>query len=98
MNFVAQPATRLFRIAYLLDSFPSLSETFVLNQITGLIARGHEVDIYANRPDPSIATPEDVQRYDLLERTHYRPNRPGNPVIRALKGVRLIAAGVGRAP
>ncbi|MEN9519388.1 MAG: hypothetical protein RLZZ381_1976, partial [Cyanobacteriota bacterium] len=34
------------RIAFLVDQFPSLSETFILNQITGLIDRGHEIDIY----------------------------------------------------
>ena len=39
------------KIAFLVDSFPSISETFILNQITGLIDRGHEVDIYATRPE-----------------------------------------------
>ena len=34
------------RIAFLVNNFPMLSETFVLNQITGLLDRGHEVDIY----------------------------------------------------
>ena len=35
------------KIAFIVGEFPILSETFILNQITGLIARGHEVDIYA---------------------------------------------------
>ncbi|BAZ46575.1 glycosyl transferase, group 1 family protein [Chondrocystis sp. NIES-4102] len=37
------------RIAFIVDQFPTLSETFILNQITGLIDRGHEVDIYCDR-------------------------------------------------
>ena len=35
------------RIAFLLKKFPVLSETFILNQITGLMSLGHEVDIFA---------------------------------------------------
>lgn len=59
------------RIAFVLGTFPSLSETFVLNQITGLIDRGHEVDIYAEQPGgPSEAHP-DVLAYDLLPRTRF---------------------------
>jgi hypothetical protein len=34
---------------YCRSEFPKLSETFILNQITGLIDRGHEVHIYATR-------------------------------------------------
>jgi colanic acid/amylovoran biosynthesis glycosyltransferase len=29
-----------------LSSFPQISETFILNQITGLLDLGHEVDIF----------------------------------------------------
>jgi colanic acid/amylovoran biosynthesis glycosyltransferase len=59
------------RIAFLLGTFPSLSETFVLNQITGLIDRGHEIDIYAEQPGgPSEAHP-DVLAYGLLPRTRF---------------------------
>ena len=34
------------RTAHLIGVFPKLSETFILNQLTGLIDRGHEVDIF----------------------------------------------------
>jgi len=37
------------KVAHIIDEFPVLSETFVLNQITGLLDRGHEVDIFVNR-------------------------------------------------
>ena len=29
-------------IAFIVSEFPRLSETFIMNQITGLIDRGHE--------------------------------------------------------
>ena len=43
-------ARRPLRIAYVVGEFPSVSETFVLNQITGLMERGHHVDVWADRP------------------------------------------------
>jgi colanic acid/amylovoran biosynthesis glycosyltransferase len=36
------------KIAFIMNSFPTISETFILNQITGLIDKGHEVYIFAN--------------------------------------------------
>ncbi len=35
------------RLAYIIPSFPATTETFVVNQITDMIDRGHEVKIYA---------------------------------------------------
>jgi len=35
------------KIAFIVEQFPTLSETFTLNQITGLIDLGHDVDINA---------------------------------------------------
>jgi len=60
------------RIAMFLDSFPAVSETFILRQITGLIDQGHEVDIYAQAraEDDSPVHPEVVE-YGLLGRTTY---------------------------
>ncbi|MDY7022580.1 MAG: colanic acid biosynthesis glycosyltransferase WcaL, partial [Cyanobacteriota bacterium] len=40
------------RIAFLVWQFPVLSEVFIVNQITGLIDRGHEVDIFAIQGSP----------------------------------------------
>jgi colanic acid/amylovoran biosynthesis glycosyltransferase len=65
------------RIAVVVTSFPSLSQTFVLGQITGLIDRGHEVDIYAAASEPEVAGAEHavVSEYGLMERTRYQPAR-----------------------
>jgi colanic acid/amylovoran biosynthesis glycosyltransferase len=66
------------KIAIIAGQFPVLSETFILNQITGLIARGHEVDIYASQPNDSSKIHPDVEKYQLLKRTYYIPPTPGN--------------------
>ncbi len=57
------------RIAFIVGAFPVISETFILNQITGLIDRGHDVDIYA-RSIRHLETPHpQINRYRLLDRT-----------------------------
>jgi len=59
------------RIAMVVSGFPVLSETFVLDQITGLIDLGHDVQVFSlGRPEGEKVHP-DVARYDLLARTHY---------------------------
>jgi len=79
----------MMRIAFLVGQFPALSETFILNQITGLIDRGHEVDIFASgkRNDPKVQP--DVEKYGLLSRTYYR-HMPTNKVWRVIKAIGLI--------
>src|SRR5688572_28669907 len=56
---------RAVKIAFVLGQFPSLSETFVLNQITGLIDRGQQVSIFAERAPADPETHPDVERYGL---------------------------------
>ncbi len=65
------------RIAYIPGLFPMLSETPVLNQITGLIKRGHEVDIFGDRPRTPGPYHPSIDRYDLFPRAHWvRPSPP----------------------
>ena len=59
------------RIAFFLYEFPVLSETFVLNQITGLIDLGHDVAILAERRGTDAFEHPDIGRYRLRERTRY---------------------------
>jgi len=42
------------KIAFIVNEFPSLSQTFALNQIAGLIDRGHDVDIFAEEEKSDI--------------------------------------------
>ncbi len=81
------------RILFIVGSFPALSETFILNQITGLIDRGHEVDIYSlNRPENTSKVHPDVESYRLLERTYYAPERAKNSSLRLLQACGLLLA------
>ncbi len=77
------------KIAFFVTHFPAPSTNFILDQITGLIDRGHEVDIIANLPgDPTVVHP-DVKRYHLLDRVCYwQVSR--NPVRHVLNGLRLL--------
>lgn len=59
------------RIAFLLGEFPALSETFVLDQLTALIDRGHSVSIFAERTSRDEAVHPAVTEYGLLARTRY---------------------------
>jgi colanic acid/amylovoran biosynthesis glycosyltransferase len=59
------------RIALIVDSFPVLSETFILGQVVELIKRGHDVQLFARCKPPEAPIHQDVRRYNLVKRTHY---------------------------
>ncbi len=59
------------RILFIVQHFPCLSETFVLNQITGLIDAGHDVRIYALGKADAPVLHEDIIKYNLIEKTFY---------------------------
>lgn len=74
------------KIGIIVNVFPAISETFILNQITGLLDLGHEVTIHSNnRPSSSLFHPE-VDQYHLLEKTIY-----AKPWIRS-KALRIVDA------
>ena len=59
------------RVAFLLSRFPVRSQTFVSNQITGLLARGVDVEILAGNPsEPMLGSDLAVER-GLLARTRW---------------------------
>lgn len=78
------------KIAFIVEIFPSLSQTFVLNQIVDLIERGHEVDIYAEIRGDSHKIHPDVEKYHLLERTYYQPQVPADHAQRLRNGAVLF--------
>jgi colanic acid/amylovoran biosynthesis glycosyltransferase len=84
------------KIAFLVTHFPRLSETFILNQITGLIDHGHEIDIYADEPGGETRIHEDIKKYDLLSRAFYygeaTRNIPANKIARIKKSFFLLNA------
>ena len=84
------------RVAWLTALFPVLSEIPFLNQVVGLIERGHDIDIYADGPQPGGAFHPDVERLGLQARTRYPIRWPAGGVARWREAARLIAAHRGR--
>lgn len=85
------------KIAFIVTFFPALSETFILNQITGLIERGHEVDIYADDSRKELKTHPDVEKFSLINKTYYN-KIPANNFLRLLNGIRLLLANFHKSP
>ncbi|MDR4506260.1 MAG: glycosyltransferase [Candidatus Scalindua sp.] len=92
------------KIAFIVDAFPCLSETFILNQITGLIDRGHDVDIFANGPRNDTMIHADIERYNLLNRTFYFSHgtsyqtMPKNICVRIIKAIILVITNFHKKP
>ncbi len=64
------------RVAFVVGRFPALSQTFIENQITGLIDRGLEVEVFSVRASEDGKVHEDVVRYRLEDRCHYFATDP----------------------
>jgi len=86
------------KIAFIVATFPTLSETFILNQITGLLDLGHNVQIFALTNPNEGKIHREVRDYALIERTHYIPSIPKNKVKRAYKALQLIIMNIYRDP
>jgi colanic acid/amylovoran biosynthesis glycosyltransferase len=73
----------------------------VLSQITGLLDRGHAVDIYAAGPEPGREGSEehpDVARYGMRALVRYRPAMPTGRLRRALGAIPVTARHYRREP
>ena len=64
-------------MAMFVGSFPVVSETFIVRQITGLIDLGHEVDIYADtQAEAGAPIHAEIAKYRLPERTTFMEMPP----------------------
>ncbi|MGD1872009.1 MAG: glycosyltransferase [Mastigocoleus sp.] len=86
------------RIAFIVEKFPVLSETFILSQITGLIKRGHQVHIYSHYCNDQKKVHEDVHKFHLLQYTYYSPRFPKDYFRRFIKALGLILIYFPQAP
>lgn len=88
------------KVAFIVTQFPAISETFVLRQITGLLERGHEVDIFASNPGNDPVRHPDVDRYGLLNRTYYMNDCACSQALplRLIKRLSLIVKNFHKAP
>ena len=84
------------KIAYFVDCFPRISETFVLAQITGMMDRGHEVKIITNQLVRADIQHHFVEQYQLYEKTVVIPWVPRKPVKRIVPAMRGLADAIKR--
>jgi colanic acid/amylovoran biosynthesis glycosyltransferase len=83
------------RVAFLTALFPVLSEIPFLNQIVGLIERGHQVDVYADAPQQGGPFHPDVDRLGLQALTRYPLRWPMDRVARWRAAAGVVLAGRG---
>jgi colanic acid/amylovoran biosynthesis glycosyltransferase len=73
-SLLAQKAHKktAMKILMIVGSFPVIHDICVLNQITGLIDRGHDVHIFAFSKGDYINVQKDVIQYDLINKTTFK--------------------------
>ncbi len=79
------------RIAVVVGAFPTVSETFVLSQVTGLLDRGHEVRIYATRSGRPAAIHDEILSYRLMDLVRYSAWLPGHHPHRLVVALPIVA-------
>ncbi len=79
------------RIAVVVGAFPTVSETFVLNQVTGLIDRGHDVRIFAARSGRPAAIHDEIISYRLMNLVRYSAWLPEHHPHRLLVALPHVA-------
>lgn len=76
------------KIAIFVKHFPKLSETFILNQITGLIELGHDTKIFAIKKNKEGKLHQDILKYSLLDKVYYFS--PQNKIARFFRAILLV--------
>lgn len=59
------------RIGVMPNIFPKLSKTFILDQLTGMLDRGHDVSVFPSRPADEPVRHPAIDAYALDERTTF---------------------------
>ena len=77
------------KVVFILGEFPKISETFILNLITGLIDLGIDIELIALQRSNDKKVHADVIKYDLMKKVYYL-NVPKNKFIRFLKALPII--------
>ncbi|KGL37379.1 colanic acid biosynthesis glycosyltransferase WcaL [Listeria sp. SHR_NRA_18] len=70
------------KVLFFVTEFPTLSETFILNQMTGAIDLGHDITILALKKGNTTQMHADVTAYGLLDKVVYvdLPDQKGKRV------------------
>jgi colanic acid/amylovoran biosynthesis glycosyltransferase len=70
--FYLNAAIKPMKILMVVGTFPVIHDICILNQITGLLDRGHDVRIFAFSKGDCINVQEDVVKYNLVNRTVFK--------------------------
>jgi colanic acid/amylovoran biosynthesis glycosyltransferase len=77
---------RKLKVAFVVGAFPKLSETFILDQVTGLLDRGCEVEIFAEVPERKENLHPEAVAYKVMDRTFFADQGiPGQRLVRAIE-------------
>ena len=71
ISFYSLAEKKKLNILVVVGHFPVVSEVFVLNQVTGLIDRGHNVELFALGKSSNSVMHYAVVKYDLLNKITY---------------------------
>jgi colanic acid/amylovoran biosynthesis glycosyltransferase len=85
-------------ICVIVGSFPTLSETFILNQLTGFLEQGHTLRIFAGVRSDDVIVHEDVIRAGLLNHVRFHNDKPGGKFTRVFEFLGRFPAALLRAP
>ncbi|WP_310992298.1 glycosyltransferase family 4 protein [Aequorivita marina] len=77
-------------IAIVVGAFPTVSETFIVNQITSLIDEGHSVKILASKKGSTAIVHNKITAYNLLDYVEYKEKPVYNKAKRLYGFVKLI--------
>src|SRR4051812_28632561 len=73
------------RVAFIVRAFPTLSETFIINQIADLLDQGVEVEIFSFRRGDMVEISQRYYDYGLGKRVRYL-DEPKGRTLRILAG------------
>lgn len=71
ISYTIEISHKPLKILFIIPVFPKFNQTFILNQITGLLDKGHDISILA-RSKASTPLPPELEPYDLEEKIFYK--------------------------
>ncbi|WP_347372872.1 glycosyltransferase [Aequorivita sp. Q41] len=66
----------LKHIAFVVKYFPTVSETFIINQINAVIDKGFQVSLFAYKQVDNVVIQESINLHGLLNKVHYFKKPP----------------------
>jgi len=85
------------KIGFIVSSFPELSQTFILNQVTGIIDSGNDLRIFSLKHSEQNMVHPEVEKYGLKDKVIYI-EVPKNKIRRILKALNIIIGNIHNKP